>query len=527
MKITCDSCGAKYTIADDKVRGRKVKIRCKGCSAPIVVDGQQPEGGMRIEGGSTDASGTPSVSSVPPGGAWSVNLSETDQQTLTTEQIVQGWAGGQVTADAFVWRQGMADWLPILECAELAPLLNGTAAAPAAALAPAPAKSDSLVPAGGRAAVSARVVGGRAQNTMDLFAGVDKAGADGVHDESEDVVMPGAGPALPNRPQTAEEARPTGARNENSVLFSLDALKAGVTTGGKPEPQKPSRAPQRGVVAEDPFNLSGGGVAALHGGPMFSLADNQALLTAPPPPEPPKVVQSFATGAPTPQAKSSSKGGLVIGAIVLLLAGAGGAVLLMGGKKEVAENKTTSSEIQKKDESAAASETKEEPKKEEAKAEEPKATESEKKPEETASKEEKPADGKAAETKPEEGTKAVASTKAGTSGSTASTKPKKEEPKEEAKPAGGDQPFSKSAAIASLGAAANQAGSCKKLGGPTGSGKVTVTFASSGKVTSANVSGPPFAGTSVGGCVASIFRKAHVPPFSGSSVTVSKGFTIN
>jgi hypothetical protein len=31
----------------------------------------------------------------------------------------------------------------------------------------------------------------------------------------------------------------------------------------------------------------------------------------------------------------------------------------------------------------------------------------------------------------------------------------------------------------------------------------------------------------VGGCVASLFRKAKVPPFSGSPVTVSKGFSIN
>jgi hypothetical protein len=31
----------------------------------------------------------------------------------------------------------------------------------------------------------------------------------------------------------------------------------------------------------------------------------------------------------------------------------------------------------------------------------------------------------------------------------------------------------------------------------------------------------------VGGCVASGFRKAHVPAFSGSAVTVSKSFAIN
>jgi hypothetical protein len=56
---------------------------------------------------------------------------------------------------------------------------------------------------------------------------------------------------------------------------------------------------------------------------------------------------------------------------------------------------------------------------------------------------------------------------------------------------------------------------------------VQVTFATSGRVTTANVAGPPFGGTSVGGCVAGIFRKARIPAFSGNPVTVSKSFSIH
>ena len=88
-------------------------------------------------------------------------------------------------------------------------------------------------------------------------------------------------------------------------------------------------------------------------------------------------------------------------------------------------------------------------------------------------------------------------------------------------------PFSKASAISALTSAANSAGSCKKAGGPTGAGKATVTFAPSGRVTTATVAGGSYAGTAVGGCVASVFRRAHVPAFSGSSVTVSKSFQIN
>jgi hypothetical protein len=41
------------------------------------------------------------------------------------------------------------------------------------------------------------------------------------------------------------------------------------------------------------------------------------------------------------------------------------------------------------------------------------------------------------------------------------------------------------------------------------------------------VQGAPFAGTSVGGCIASAFRGARVPPFSGDPVSVTKTVSIN
>jgi serine/threonine-protein kinase len=68
--------------------------------------------------------------------------------------------------------------------------------------------------------------------------------------------------------------------------------------------------------------------------------------------------------------------------------------------------------------------------------------------------------------------------------------------------------------------------SCKSADGPTGKGKVQVTFSPSGHASAANVVGGDFAGTSVASCVARLFRMAQVPPFSGDAVTVSKSFVI-
>jgi len=152
MKIACEACGAKYTIADDKVRGRKVKIRCKGCGTPIVVDGQHG-GGASVSDAETEAALEP----LDAPAMWSVNLSDTDSRTMSVEEIVAGYASGLVTADAFVWKDGMTDWVAVLE-SELAPLLHSApaAAAPAAPVAAAPAPAASS-PAASSPAASAPV----------------------------------------------------------------------------------------------------------------------------------------------------------------------------------------------------------------------------------------------------------------------------------------------------------------------------------------------------------------------------------
>jgi hypothetical protein len=53
-----------------------------------------------------------------------------------------------------------------------------------------------------------------------------------------------------------------------------------------------------------------------------------------------------------------------------------------------------------------------------------------------------------------------------------------------------------------------------------------VRFAPSGRATSAVVESGPFAGTVTGGCIATTFRKARVPPFTGDYVTVKKTITL-
>lgn len=92
-------------------------------------------------------------------------------------------------------------------------------------------------------------------------------------------------------------------------------------------------------------------------------------------------------------------------------------------------------------------------------------------------------------------------------------------------PAGGAE-FDRGAARTALASAASAAAGCKQGDDPSGGARVSVTFAPSGRVTSARIVSGPFQGTKTGGCIAQTFRAASVPAFSGDPVTVAKEISV-
>src|SRR5450432_2083201 len=103
MKISCQSCQAKYTIADEKVLGKIVKIRCKKCGATIVINGNESEAatqavGMPQQGGAFD------YASQSAGEAWTINVADGDQRTMTTAEVVAAFRSGVVNEETFCWK---------------------------------------------------------------------------------------------------------------------------------------------------------------------------------------------------------------------------------------------------------------------------------------------------------------------------------------------------------------------------------------------------------------------------------------
>jgi len=420
----------------------------------------------------------------------------------------------------------MGDWTSIVDAPELAAAIEATGKKGGAGA----AKQKALPTAGkgktvetpaieagtgqGAKKQAARIAGAkRPQSAHDLFAAASTAGSetDVAVSESDD------------SPQ-----KMTGARNENSVLFSLDALKAGITA----TPQKTSSGKKPPATPRKKFEdlmSSGSGGAGPVAASGLVLNASQALLTAPaPPPPPPKpdpvvVAASIAPAAAVP-ASPKKKLGMVIGIVGAIVATGvvAGVTVSMIGKDQPAP---VVSAVQVPVASAPATTP--------APAATPAVAAETPKPAEEA----KPAESAAvaaADSKPSTGGHVAAKPAPGGAAPGGASKPaetpkkEKETPKKEetaAAPSGGAA-FSREAAAQALSVAASQTSICKKPDGPTGQGKVQITFAPSGRATTANIVSGPFGGTAVGGCVSGVFKRAKVPAFSGDPVTVAKSFTI-
>ncbi|HTN82184.1 MAG TPA: hypothetical protein VL242_00795, partial [Sorangium sp.] len=362
-----------------------------------------------------------------------------------------------------------------------------------------------------------------------------------VFSAAERATEPAAAPA----PQPGAD-RQVGERNENSVLFSLSALTATENAAAKQAPEespsgrRPSNRPAKNNGRsgyDDLLNLGGGAIASA---PMLAPPPLLAPVgDSRPPPSmsssakasvPPASLSSFSPlSAPEAPAKKSRMGLIVAAVAAVVLIGGVAIFFMQAPKEETAtqeQTNTAPAESTPPVETTAPAQTP--PPAETAAAATPPPAETAAPSAEPAA--DAPAPGAAtpgqaspaAAEKPAERDRPSTPAPAAGGGD----KPTAQKPAEAA-PSGGGAEFNRGAASSALGAAASSAKSCKKAGGPTGTGKVKVTFAPSGNVTSAEVQGAPFAGTSVGGCVARLFRGARVPAFGGSPIAVSKSFTIN
>ena len=570
LKISCQSCQAKYTIADEKVLGKIVKIRCKKCGATIVINGNEQEAATAAfdaSAGQQPGNAVYDYTAQGGGESWTVNVSDGDQRTMTTAEIGAAYQGSVVNDETYCWKDGMDDWLPLRDIPELHGAVHagpqpsmhadgsysqpppaqqqddqqtqagfsslfgsggGGGADVGASLFGGGAAAAASAPAAAASAPAARRAGGRAAGGADLFGSAATAGSEQDVMGSAAAAQGGAGGSM------------TGQRNENSVLFSLSALTANAPKEEAPMAQGDGsglidiRALSAGMAshsngpnkADDIMNLGGGGA--------FSAA-----LAAPVLAPAPADMSDLNVGGGGEKKKGNA--GLIIG----MIAGLAIFGLLVGGGIIYALKAPAAVPTTPVATTAAPTDT----------TTAPTATATDTAPTNTVA-----ATGTGSAAKPPgvgtttgtvktptggtntattTATTAVIPTATSTgagkcgcapsdlecamkcgSGNTAPTATATQA-------AGGGAAFDRGAAASTLGAIASSLGSCKKPDGPTGPGKVKVTFQPSGQVSAVEFVEGTYAGTSVGGCILAKFRGAHIPPFGGSAVPANKSFVLN
>lgn len=103
MKIVCGSCGAKYSIADEKVQGKVFKIRCRKCSNVIVVKGDEDD----AHNAQAQMSAMGATSASP---EWYVVIDGEQAGPLTPDDIESYFIQGRISGESYAWRDGMPDW---------------------------------------------------------------------------------------------------------------------------------------------------------------------------------------------------------------------------------------------------------------------------------------------------------------------------------------------------------------------------------------------------------------------------------
>jgi predicted Zn finger-like uncharacterized protein len=549
MKIICDSCGTKYSISDDKVRGKVFKIRCKKCSHIVVVRGNE---------GAEAASAAPAVE-----GGWHIVVDGEQVGPIAESDVRARIERGEVRADTYIWKEGFADWLKLSAVPEFADAVGAESAPLSVSVDPfaaAPAANGAerkQRPSGARGSLFGGGGGGlAAAGTEDVFSapaassrGADLFAASAAAPASAEPRWPSSGaPAAGHDGGRVENL--TGQRHENSVLFSLSnlqslamnspaAAKPAPTSMGAPAAEGSGLIDIRAMAASTFSAPSSGGAIGGGGSPADDLPAFGGFSPAAP------VLLPLQTGGPPKW----------IWLVVLGMLGLVGVVLFFGWKiftakspleptqvvvqvpvptpvptpppaagTKGAEDKPRISDDQlpprdgDKAESKSEKSEKSDKGHRSSKSKGDKGDKGERKS--SGGDDKKAVADKAATPAPDTGPKpAKGSIDDLLLGATGGSKKTgggggKEEKKEAAAEPGSAGPLAKSAVVGGMNAIKPKIQDCYNQFKVPGMAMVNVVIARSGKVTSATVTGK-FAGTPTGACVEKAVKAASFPPSDG------------
>ncbi len=146
MNFACPSCQRRYTVPDEKVRGKSVKVKCKACGATITIEGPRDapapppptpnlsedfedrtvafrsEEILKLREQDALLAKAPKAARTSDAPIWFVMVGDAQQGPLDVAGLRSRKVAGDVTADSFVWKDGMEEWKAAKDVAELGDL---------------------------------------------------------------------------------------------------------------------------------------------------------------------------------------------------------------------------------------------------------------------------------------------------------------------------------------------------------------------------------------------------------------------
>ncbi len=142
MKFVCDRCQTRYSIADEKVRQRILRIRCKTCgnvitvqAGAVVTGAQDSPTRQEPRAGSPSASRPSSGLSLPPTRPheWFVAVDGVEQGPLSCTAAAKYIVSLKPEQSVHVWKEGMDGWKRPKDVAIIAQEISALRLAPARA----------------------------------------------------------------------------------------------------------------------------------------------------------------------------------------------------------------------------------------------------------------------------------------------------------------------------------------------------------------------------------------------------------
>lgn len=311
MKFLCDRCKTRYSIGDDRVRGKILKIRCKNCANVITVrEGMEPAPEQRDPRHPTtmiptiqeskpasplNAAFSAQLAKPPPAleEEWYVSIDGEQSGPFNLGEAQRWIASKPFDADLHCWSEGFDDWLPVDKVSHFRGLRTKPVAPPAK---PAPPPMPRIAP---RAASTASSVAPTPQRPerepidesepKPLFAAtmasLEKSASTTLPPVSSPAIKTnGAAPPIPSaQPQSSKQSGRTPA------IPSLKSSGSVPAVGAKPASSPngsavPSPATGKGTGPNRSSTVQGvsAGAAALAAAFDSSEGDQLTAVGAPP-----------------------------------------------------------------------------------------------------------------------------------------------------------------------------------------------------------------------------------------------------